>query len=256
MTQIRPTERAATLCLPVHMRCSSNSKCISTCSFLLVALLLPTSCMEQEGTTNTTISDSSPSTSNSTAAEHDDQGGLPRQGKRWGSRGPTMTSMVARLGNETKEALVVPAETWSIFTDGDVQVSSKYEPTGCRASGYCSLRHVSPYLGDVYFTTGLKGCLEARGYRQEIIIISETRINPAYQVGETGQGPCREAVQQDCMQACVICSLTRPWSFIHCERGLHAECMQNLQSSASSARGNPESLLQLVSAHPALISNQ
>lgn len=147
--------------------------------------------MEQEGTTNiTTVSDSTPSTSASTAAEVDDQGGLPRQGKRWGGRGPTMTTMVARLGNETKETLEIPAETWSIFTDGDVQVFSKYEPTGCRASGYCSLRHVSPYLGDVYFTTGLKGCLEARGYRQEIILISETRINPAYQVGGTGRKTC------------------------------------------------------------------
>ncbi|MEW5320246.1 MAG: hypothetical protein WDW38_011331 [Sanguina aurantia] len=82
------------------------------------------------------------------------------------------------MGIETQET---PAETWSIFTDGDVEISTKQDPSGCRASGYCSMRHVSPFLGDVYPTAGIKACLESRGYRKEIIVISETRINPAYQ---------------------------------------------------------------------------
>lgn len=87
------------------------------------------------------------------------------------------------MGIETQET---PAETWSIFTDGDVEISTKQDPSGCRASGYCSMRHVSPFLGDVYPTAGIKACLESRGYRKEIIVISETRINPAYQVGGAG----------------------------------------------------------------------
>ncbi|GIL70068.1 hypothetical protein Vretimale_3345 [Volvox reticuliferus] len=51
----------------------------------------------------------------------------------------------------------------------------------CEKSGMCSLGKVKPFLGDVFSSPAMKACLDARSFRKELILLTETRLNPAYQ---------------------------------------------------------------------------
>lgn len=42
--------------------------------------------------------------------------------------------------------------------------SDSAEPTGCQESGYCSLKHVTSFMGDVYPSAGLKASLQVSSF--------------------------------------------------------------------------------------------
>ncbi|EFJ50559.1 hypothetical protein VOLCADRAFT_88492 [Volvox carteri f. nagariensis] len=45
----------------------------------------------------------------------------------------------------------------------------------------CSLGKVKPFFGDVMPSPAMKSCLEARSYKKEVVLLTESRLNPAYQ---------------------------------------------------------------------------
>ncbi|KAG2445948.1 hypothetical protein HXX76_000551 [Chlamydomonas incerta] len=51
----------------------------------------------------------------------------------------------------------------------------------CAASGYCSLGKVQPWTGDIRTSAALKACLATRSYQKELILLTETRLNSAFQ---------------------------------------------------------------------------
>ncbi|PNH07950.1 hypothetical protein TSOC_005537 [Tetrabaena socialis] len=55
----------------------------------------------------------------------------------------------------------------------------------CEDSGMCSVGQVQPYSDDIRPSPALKACLAARSYRREVILLTETRLNPVYQTFRT-----------------------------------------------------------------------
>lgn len=67
------------------------------------------------------------------------------------------------------------------------QTTARDSPTpstqglACEASGLCSLGHVKPFKGDIWPSAGLKASVAARSFKQELILVGETRLVPMFQ---------------------------------------------------------------------------
>ncbi|KAG2500796.1 hypothetical protein HYH03_001558 [Edaphochlamys debaryana] len=51
----------------------------------------------------------------------------------------------------------------------------------CAESDMCSIGQVRPYTGDIHPPEALRACLDARTYKKELILLTDTRLNPLYQ---------------------------------------------------------------------------
>ncbi|KAG2452511.1 hypothetical protein HYH02_002750 [Chlamydomonas schloesseri] len=63
----------------------------------------------------------------------------------------------------------------------DIPITSEGLPCAKSGKDFCSLGKVKPWTGDVRTSAALKACLAARSYNKELILLTETRLNPAYQ---------------------------------------------------------------------------
>lgn len=67
-------------------------------------------------------------------------------------------------------------------------MGAKEKNLDCHALDMCSKGKVQPFSGDVFPSAGLKASVKARTYKNELIIVSETRLNPLLQVRNNDGG--------------------------------------------------------------------
>eukprot|EP00198_Chlamydomonas_reinhardtii_P007416 XP_001696753.1 predicted protein [Chlamydomonas reinhardtii] len=98
---------------------------------------------------------------------------------RWGGVKSVQAIVLCLLAGEASWRISVKAEPAWRGKEALLQFNSSLP---CAASGMCSIGRTKPWTGDIYPLHGLRECLAARAFRQEVILVSENRLSAGFQL--------------------------------------------------------------------------